>query len=327
LPIFLAVDAGGTSTRAVVLDTSGRPYGYGRASGGNPTAAGIHDAVNAIAFATEQATAGLIGSERPEVALIAMAGEKTSAFREHVVGRLAALGVGQVVLEHDLLGMFHSGTAALDGYALSAGTGTVAARIRGGTLDRVVGGRGWLLGDAGGGFWIGHAVARAVVASLDGQGQGTKLTGLVLEALGIEADTGTPAGSAEALRQLVSALYARPPVSLAQFAPLAFAAHEDRVARPILVAASAALADLLSAVRVPDLAGPVVVGGSVIVRGILAAPPSHRTELVPTAGEDPVIPVSDGLVGAAVLVLRHVGRHVDEALFHMLEETVGKRHL
>ena len=107
------------------------------------------------------------------------------------MGRLAALGVGQVVLEHDLLGMFHSGTAALDGYALIAGTGTVAARIRGARLDRVVGGRGWLLGDAGGGFWIGHAVARAVVASLDGQGQGTKLTGLVLEALGIEADTGT----------------------------------------------------------------------------------------------------------------------------------------
>ena len=52
---------------------------------------------------------------------------------------------------------------------LIAGTAFVAARIRGGQLDRVVGGKGWLLGDAGGGFWIGHAVARAVVASLDGQ--------------------------------------------------------------------------------------------------------------------------------------------------------------
>ena len=67
----------------------------------------------------------------------------------------------------------------------------MAARIRGGRLDRVVGGKGWLLGDAGGGFWIGHAVARAVVASLDGQGPDTALTDLVLEALGIEADTGT----------------------------------------------------------------------------------------------------------------------------------------
>jgi N-acetylglucosamine kinase-like BadF-type ATPase len=237
------------------------------------------------------------------------------------VSRLAALGVRQVVLEHDLLGIFHSGTAALDGYALIAGTGTVAARIRGGRLDRVVGGKGWLLGDAGGGFWIGHAVARAVVASLEGQGQDTALTGLVLKATGIEADMTTPAGCREALRQLVSALYARPPISLAEFAPLAFAAHEDHVARPILVAASAALGDLLSAVLAPDLSGPVVVGGSIIVQGMLAAPASLQADLVPLV-RDHVIPVSDGIVGAAVLVLRHAGRDVDETLFRSIQAEV-----
>ena len=322
--IFLAVDAGGTGTRAAALDFSGRAYGYGRAGGGNPTAAGIRDAANAIGLAAEQATSTLAGPERPAVALIAMAGEKTSAFREQIVARLAALGIGEVVLEHDLLAMFHSGTAALDGYALIAGTGTVAARIRGGRLDRVVGGRGWLLGDAGGGFWIGHAVARAVVASLDGQGQGTELTGLVLEAMGIDADTSTLAGSAEAQRQLVSALYAQPPISLAEFAPLAFAAHEDPVARTILIGASAALADLLSAVRTPDLSGPVVVGGSIIVRGMLAAAPSLQAELVSPAGEDDVISVADGLVGAAVLVLQYAGLGVDETLFHTIQAEVAR---
>ena len=324
LLILLAVDAGGTSTRAVVLDTSGRAYGYGRSGVGNPTAAGVGEAVRAIGFAAERAMAGLTASERPAMALIAMAGEKTPAFREQVLDRLAALGIHQVVLEHDLLGIFHSGTAARDGYALIAGTGTVAARIRGGRLDRVVGGKGWLLGDAGGGFWIGHGVARAVVASLDGQEQDTALTGLVLKAMGIEVDSDTVAGCTEALRQLVSALYARPPISLAEFAPLAFAAHEDRVARPILVAASTALADLLSAVRAPDLLGPVVVGGSIIVRGMLAAPPSLQAELVPPAGGDPVIAVSDGLVGAAVLVLRHAGIEVDEPLFHTVQAEVAR---
>lgn len=253
-----------------------------------------------------------------------MAGEKTASFRQQVSDRLAALGIGEVVLEHDLLGMFHSGTAALDGYALIAGTGTVAARIRGGRLDRVVGGRGWLLGDAGGGFWIGHAVARAVVASLDGQGHDTALTDLVLEALGIAGDPGNPSERQAALRKLVSALYARPPISLADFAPLAFAAHEDPVAHPILIGAAAALADLLSAVRAPDLRGPVVVGGSVIVRGMLAAPPSLRAELVPPAGGDAVIPVSDGLVGAAVLVLRHAGLDVDEVLFRGIQAEVTR---
>jgi glucosamine kinase len=324
LPLLLALDAGGTSTRAVLLDSSGAAYGYGRAGGGNPTAAGISNAVNAIGVAAEQAVAGSTDSGRPASAVVAMAGEKSASFRERVSARLSALGVGQIVLEHDLLGMFHSGTAERDGYALIAGTGTVAARIREDRLDRVVGGKGWLLGDAGGGFWIGHAVARAVVASLDGQGQESALTGLVLEAVGIEADTDTVAGRGDALRQLVSALYARPPVSLAGFAPLAFAVHDDQVARAILVGASAALADLLSAVRVPDLAGPVVVGGGVIVHGMLAAPPALRAELVPPAGEDSVIPVSDGLVGAAVLVLRHAGRDVDEALFRMIQTEVAR---
>jgi glucosamine kinase len=322
--MFLAIDAGGTSTRAVVLDTPGRAYGYGRAGGGNPTAAGVRQAVRAIGSAAEQALAGLAVSERPALGLIAMAGEKTAAFREQVVVRLAALGVGQVVLDHDLLGIFHSGTAALEGYALIGGTGTVAARIRGGRLDRVAGGHGWLLGDAGGGFWIGHAVARVVVASLDGQGQDTALTGLVLEAMGIGVDTSTPGGRDEARRQLISALYARPPISLAEFAPLAFAAHEDRLARPILVGASEALADLLSAVRAPDLVGPLVVGGSVIVRGMLAAPPNLRAELISPVAGDRVIPVSDGLVGAAVLVLRHAGHKVDDALFLTIQAEVER---
>jgi glucosamine kinase len=280
--------------------------------------------VNAIGLAAERAVAGLTASELPALAVIAMAGEKTPAFKEQVTGRLAAVGVAQVVLDHDLLGIFHSGTAARDGYALIAGTGTVAARIRGGRLDRVVGGKGWLLGDAGGGFWIGHAVARAVVASLDGQAPDTALTGLVLDTMGIEADTTTVAGRAGVLRQLVSALYARPPISLAEFAPLAFAAHEDQVARPILVGASAALAELLAAVRAPDLPGPVVVGGSIIVRGMLAARTSLQAELVPPAGSDPVIPVTDGLVGAAVLVLRHAGLEVEDALLHTIQAEVAR---
>ena len=280
--------------------------------------------MNAIGLAAERAVAGLTASELPALALIAMAGEKTHAFEEQVTGRLAVMGVSQIVLDHDLLGIFHSGTAARDGCALIAGTGTVAARIRGGRLDRVVGGKGWLLGDAGGGFWIGHAVARAVVASLDGQAQDTALTGLVLDAMGIEADTTAVAGRAGVLRQLVSALYARPPIFLAEFAPLAFAAHEDQVARPILVGASAALAELLAAVRAADLPGPVVVGGSIIVRGMLDAPPSLQAELVPPAGGDPVIPVTDGLVGAAVLVLRHAGLEVEDALFHTIQAEVAR---
>jgi hypothetical protein len=95
------------------------------------------------------------------------------------------------------------------------------------------------------------------------------------------------------------------------------------VAHGIVVAASQALADLLDAVRVPELDGPVVVGGSVVVGGILGADEDLARDLVPPAGGTPVVAVPDGLVGAAVLALRHTGNMVDEATFTRLRDQVG----
>ena len=324
---LLALDAGGTSTRAVALDGTGRVLGYGRGAAGNPTAAGIGPAVDAIGGA---AAAALVAAGPDDVAVVAMAGEQTDAFRTRVTERLAAYGVQRVVLEHDLLALFCSGTPSADGYALIAGTGTVAARVVDGGLAAVVGGRGWLLGDAGGGFWIGRRVARAVVAALDGQAAPTALTPLVLSTLGIDtrsSDPEGPVGRASAIRQVVSTVYARRPVALAELAPLAFAAAaaDDPTARAIVVAASQALADLLDAVRVPELAGPVVVGGSVVVRGILDAPEQLAADLVAPAGGTPVVSVPDGLVGAGVLALRHTGHPVDVATFQRLRDEVLAR--
>jgi N-acetylglucosamine kinase-like BadF-type ATPase len=319
---LLALDAGGTSTRAVAIDAAGRVLGQGRSSAGNPTAAGIVPASEAIAAASASA---LAATGSADVAVIAMAGEQSDAFRALVTEKLGAYGVQRVVLDHDLLALFCSGTPAPAGYALIAGTGTVAARVADGHLAQVVGGRGWLLGDAGGGFWIGRRVARAVVAALDGQSGPTALTPLVLSALGVDtrtADPDDPAGRVAAIRQVVSAVYARRPVALAELAPLAFAVPDDPVARSIVVAASQALADLLDAVRVPELDGPVVVGGSVVVRGILAAPASLAVDLVRPAGDTPVVDVPDGLVGAAVLALRRTGHLVDEPTFARLQAQV-----
>lgn len=323
MQMLLAVDAGGTSTRAVALDSSGSAYGYGRAGSGNPTSVGIDHAVAAIGEAAARAGAGLPGRAN-SVAVLAMAGVKSSRFREQVTARLAALGWARVVLSHDLLGIFYSGTYRSDGYSLIAGTGTVAARVRGGRLDRVVGGKGWLLGDEGGGFWIGHRVVRAVVAALDGRLPPTALTALVLSAMGIACDTESPADRSRALAELVPALYARQPIQLAEFAPLAFAVHDDPTARRILLAASSALADLLAAVRAPDLDGPVIGGGSVLVRGLLTVPPELRAALVPAAGDTDVVPVADGVVGAGVLALRSVDVEVDEALFRTVQAEVTR---
>ena len=314
MPILLAIDAGGTSTRAVLLDPRGRCLGYGRAGSGNPTSAGISNAAAAVAEAAEQALAATDGVVvPPSLAVLALAGEKTAAFGEQVSARLGALGFRPVILEPDLLGIFHSGTHVRDGYAMVAGTGTSAIRIAGDRLDRVAGGRGWLLGDAGGGFWIGHQVARAVVSALDGQGPPTALTERVLTTAGVND-----------LKGLVSTLYSWRPVELSRFAPLAFQVPEDPVAGDILVAASAALTDLLAAVQVPGLAGPTVVGGSVLIHGLLAAPPEVRERLVLPSDAAEFVPVVDGVVGAAVLAYRRAGIEVDQTLFRTLQAEVTR---
>jgi hypothetical protein len=76
-------------------------------------------------------------------------------------------------------------------------------------------------------------------------------------------------------------------------------------------------------VRVPELSGPLVVGGSVVVRGILEAPSDLREALTPLADVEPVR-VSDGLVGAAVLALKAAGTDVDEAVFATLRAEVAR---
>ena len=324
--MLFAVDAGGTSTRAVALDRTGTAHGYGRAGGGNPTSAGVDGAVSAIgaAVAAASATAPTApAQQRDQVALIAMAGVRSAEFRERLTARLAALGVPQVVLSSDLLGIFGSGTYRQEGYVLIAGTGSIAARIAENRVERIVGGNGWLLGDDGSGFWVGHRVARAVVAALDDAGPPTALTELLLGAVGLPVTPGSAGGRARALSELVAHLYAQRPVQLAALAPLPFTVPDDPVARDILEQAADALAALLAVARVSAVGGPVVAGGSVLVQGLLAGPPELRERLgLPTGTE--LVPVTDGVVGAAVLALREAGVDVDEALFARVQSEVAR---
>ena len=333
---ILAIDAGGTSSRAVLLDASGVCSGFGRADGGNPTARGIGAAVEALELAAERALGGGVSpGETDSLVVIALAGTATPPFLALLEARLARLGLrGPTVIESDLLGMFCSGTALHQGYAVIGGTGAIAARIEDGRIHTVRGGSGWLLGDIGSGFWIGHQVVRAVVASLDGLGPPTALTPLVLEATGITRTDARSLGRSEELSQLAHALYAMRPVELARFAPLAFAAvqneavdneePQDSVAHDILAAAAAGISGVLAAAIEPDVGGVVVVGGSVLAAGLARAPGIFAHRLREAAGDAEVISVVDGLVGAAVLAIRHLGRDVDSHFHRRLSAEIDR---
>jgi N-acetylglucosamine kinase-like BadF-type ATPase len=316
---LLAVDAGGTSTRAVVLTRAGECVGYGTAGAGNPISSGPEHTARQVAAAAQAALDMAAGSTIVGSAVLAMAGSRIRGSTEWVEVELRRIGVGAVVgLESDLLATFCSGAWEADGYAVVAGTGAAAIRVSAGRQVATADGLGWLLGDAGSGFWVGRRIVRAAAADLDGRGPRTRLTGMLLDALGPAADdapaisvTGRPDG----LSRLVEAAYRGRPVDLARFAPLAIAAEDDEVAAAILADARAALRATLAAVHREDVTGPVVCGGGVL--GALGL------EVDGLPGITDIRRVADGAAGAAMLALRANGIVADQAVFERVRDSLG----
>lgn len=335
---LLALDAGGTSTRAVIVSPEGRCLGYGTSEGGNPASRGFEAAVGSVAEAILRARA-MVSEDRGRWAgaTLAMAGASLHIAGERFAERLRPLGLaGPLMIESDLLAVFHSGTFHDRGYTLVSGTGAIAARIRGGIVDAVADGTGWLLGDVGSGFWIGHQVMRAVAAALDGRGAPTALTQLVLAELQIApVASGRLLGRVPAQQQLLAKVYGLHPVELSRFAPLVFAAGDDPAAQDIVHRAADGLAASLGAVLLPGFDGPLVFGGSILTKtevvadAVLAAlasstrgsgtlPVDEAKALPAPPGVAAPIRVADGVVGAAVLALKGAGIAVDQDVFARL---------
>ena len=333
--MHVGIDAGGTSTRAVVVASDGTCRGYGIAGGGNPVSWGVDVAARQIRIAVTAALAGGPGGERlgPQgaaiggIVVLAMAGGNSLPARSAIEAELAAAGVPATLsVESDLLATFCAGTHRTDGYALVAGTGAAAIRVTGGEAVASADGLGWLLGDGGSGFWIGHRGARAALAALDGRGPATTLTDLLLGELSIAPGGGPDAdGRPAALQAAVTALYQWRPVELSRLAAVVFRAADagDAVAMKILTRARAILAGTLAAVRRADPVGPIVMGGGIARRlpGLADAVARAGARHSDTASA--VYTVGDGAVGAGVLALRRNGVRVDEPVFRRLVDTLA----
>ena len=315
---LVAVDAGGTSTRAVVVHPAGHCLGYAVAGSGNPIAVGPETAAASVA---ESVMGALRNANVPiaeiQLVVLAMAGAGSSTVAAEIRHRIAGLGLDvPLELESDLLATFVSGSHRLDGYAVIAGTGAGAIRVQDGRQVAVADGLGWLLGDEGSGFWIGQRVARAALADLDGRGPATALTPLLLARLGVPAPSRP--GDREPIVAVVRALYAAAPVRLADHARVVFEVDGDETAERILDDAADVLARTLTAVRSPTVSGPVVLGGGILGRGGRLA-----DRLAAASAADEVLVVADGVLGVCVLALRRVGTDVDAAMFRQMGSSLA----
>jgi N-acetylglucosamine kinase-like BadF-type ATPase len=263
----LGIDAGGTGTRAVLVE-GGTVV---RRFTGAPMNVLLHaDAVDRLGALIAESGASLVGIGLPGL----RGAQQTADLSE----RLSAATSATVVVGNDadaaLAGAFPDG----DGAVVLAGTGSIALGRSHGVPHRA-GGHGFLIGDEGSGWWIGQQAVRAALVERDHGRLPGNLSIALTEALQTDLDG------------IVARVHADPRdrALLAGLVP-AVAACDDDMARAVLAAAADALAELAETIRralaAPDL--PVAYVGGVFgcaairerfVAATGAVAPQHPPEL------------------------------------------------
>ncbi|MEV7276374.1 BadF/BadG/BcrA/BcrD ATPase family protein [Streptomyces sp. NPDC093111] len=290
----VGVDAGGTRTRARLADAAtGRVLGEGAGGPGNALSVAPDALVRHLGAALRGALPPGGGTVAAVVGGFAGGGPGGGRERAHaaLTEALARAGVRAARVEvrgdADVAFAGGAGTPA-DGLVLIAGTGAAAARVADRRAIRAADGDGWLLGDAGSGFWLGREALRAVLRALDGRGPSTALTRRV-EALcgGLSKE------------HVVRYAYGAEPVRLAALSPLVVETADggDGVASGLLDAAADELTSTVAALD-PRPGEPLVVTGGLLAPGGPLLP--RLTARVSALGLVPD-PVRDGLGGAVAL--------------------------
>jgi N-acetylglucosamine kinase-like BadF-type ATPase len=184
----LGIDAGGTKTACLLADESGRVLAEARAGGANLQASGELEVEKVLHRVMEDA----IGDRdiRPDAICLGIAGVDRAGDAEAVRSIMRRIGFKtRVLVVNDALVALTAGAGDNPGVVIVAGTGSIAYGRDGTGHAARSGGWGYLLGDEGGGFWIGRAALAAVVRQYDGRGPATLLTDLVLDEMHLSNPT------------------------------------------------------------------------------------------------------------------------------------------
>lgn len=308
---FLGLDGGGTRTRALVADDTGRRVGRGQSDATNPRYASEVDVRARLTESMERACSavGIAPGDVTSV-FVGMAGITSEAGRSDMAGRVAACGVAQarIGVDHDIRVALAGGLAGRPGIALIVGTGSSC-------YGRASDGRTWqtggwesLIADEGSGFWLGREAIAAAARMADGRLSDTGLREAVFGWLGIRDIT-----------ELMHRLHApdMPRSEIAALAPRVIerASAGDAAAAGILERGADLLGEMVEANHrmLPTGPGPDVV----IAGGVGCAPTVYRTVLeaaiarrVP--GVRIVAPELSPVAGAALLAMRQAGATVTD---------------
>jgi N-acetylglucosamine kinase-like BadF-type ATPase len=316
--LILGIDGGGTKTRALLCRGDGTVVGFGEAGGFNLNNLPHATCVANVRKALGEAFGGSTFPE-PDAAFVGACTIKDEADERAVAGVLhdAGLRTPRLGIANDLVNVLASGIPEGEGIALIAGTGShVVARDRDGRMT-CCGGWGYLIGDAGSGYFLGIEAIKAVALACDGRGSATGLTEPVLKALRIDH----PLALLRAVCDHVLGAH-----GIAALAPLVITAAEggDHVACGILREATEGLAECVAtAARQAGLGGniPVVFAGGVACSGSPYQPMLEEAIQARLPGARFVglqLPLE---CGAATLALRAAGLPVTPEILTRLKTT------
>lgn len=173
-PRSLTIDAGQTGIRARLHAGNGQStlFEFGGIRTDSALIPQLGNVVAQVAVATGQpittVSAGISGFSRDE----------TDPEELRVSG--AAHGVREVFLAHDSVTSYLGALGDETGVVVASGTGVVTLAV-GATDVARVDGWGYLMGDAGSGYWIGRAGLDAVMRAYDGRGPATALSTAMLQ--------------------------------------------------------------------------------------------------------------------------------------------------
>lgn len=182
--LVVGVDGGGTKTRAILANDRGEQLAEAVGTGSTIRAHDVERSADVIAGVVRDVfdVADMAG-QRPRVLCVGVAGAGRESERQALHESLTARSLADdIIVQTDLAVAIEDAFGDGPGVLLIAGTGSSAfGRGPAGATARC-GGWGPVIGDEGGGAWIGRRALSVVSAAADGREPETALTGAILTA-------------------------------------------------------------------------------------------------------------------------------------------------
>ena len=223
---FIGIDGGGTKTVGLLAGQAGHIIAKAESGPSNYHAVGVEQTKQVLSDVVSQLITDTAVALELCTCCLGLAGVASSVDRK-VVGRICdEIGLpDNRILTHDAQIALVGGAEELSGVIIIAGTGSIVYGIDSEGRDAQAGGWGHLLGDEGSGYDIARRAFQAVARAVDGRGDLTSLSSLMLDALEFSQS-----------RNLIPWIHSVSKDKVAQFAGVVFDAANgnDPVAQEIL---------------------------------------------------------------------------------------------